>query len=177
VISALQEKSVAVNDAMKNAQTDEANNFYKPVKRRRKMKWFFTRKIRLTDPLFNGHFVDVKTFYVLHFDKVPCIDFIGEIDITKAFEYIKENLGHELVNAFQHVYFDHDKQQIFFNNSVYVLRGNRMIELTRGYAQILHTPKDYIWADELMTALAAFKVEAPAYQTQVVGFARQPEMN
>jgi len=141
------------------------------------MKWFFTRKIRTADPLFNGHFVDVKTFYVLQFNKVPCISFLGEIDVTKAYAYINEKFGYEVISVFQHVYFDHDKQQTFFNNTVYVLTGNRILELAKGYAQILHTPKDYAWANEMMKALAVFRVEAPAYQTQVVGFARQPEMN
>lgn len=141
------------------------------------MKWFFTRKIKTGDTLFNGHYVDVKVFYVLQFDKVPCVGFVGEIDIVQAYYFIKEKLERQIVDAFQHAYLDHDKQDIFFNNNVFVLTGNRMIEIARGYVQILHTTNDYAWANELMKALGAFKVQPPAYQTQIVGFARQPEMN
>lgn len=150
---------------------------YNPIKRRRKMKLSFVRKIKLTEPLFNGHFIEVKTFYVLQFDKVPCVGFVGEIDVTKAYAFIRESPGYEVISVLQHVYYDHDKQQTFFNNAVFVLTGNRIIELARDHAQILHTPKDYVWAKELMKTLAAFKAETPAYQTQVVGFARQSEMN
>ena len=172
-----QEKIVATNDAMEDIDAKDVNNFYKPVKRRYKMRCFFPRKIKTADPLFNGHFVDAKTLYVLQFDKVPCVCFIGEIDVANAHDYIGEKLRWEVVNVFQHAYFDHDRQQTFFNNTVYILTENRMIELARGYVQILHTPKDYAWADEMMKALAVFRMEAPAYQTQVVGFARQSEMN
>ncbi len=52
-----------------------------------------------------------------------------------------------------------------------------MIELGKGYVQILHTPKDYEWSNKLMKALAEFKINETPVQTQIVGFARQPEMN
>ena len=75
------------------------------------------------------------------------------------------------------MYFDHYEQKIFFNNTVFVLTQNRMIELGKGYAQILHTPKDYIWSNNLMKELAKFKIAETPVQTQIVGFARQSEMN
>jgi len=148
-----------------------------PTKRRYQMKLNFVRRIKVTDQLFNGHFIEVKAFYALQFDKVPCVCFIGDIDVTKAYAHITEVFNCEIVLVYQHMYFDHDEQKTFFNNTVFVLTQNRMIELAKGYVQILHTPKDYGWADKLMKALAEFKIAETPIQTQVVGFARQPEMN
>jgi hypothetical protein len=148
-----------------------------PIKRRYKMKLNFLRRIKVLDLLFNGHFIEVKTFYVLQFDKVPCLCFIGNVDVAKANTHIAEVLGGEVVSVYQHLYFDHDEQNTFFNNTVFVLTRNRMVELGKGYAQILHTPKDYVWANNLMKALAEFKMAETPIQTQVVGFARQPAMN
>ena len=148
-----------------------------PVKRRYKMKLNFLRRIKVLDLLFNGHFIEVKAFYVLQFDKVPCVCFIGDIDVTKAYAHITEVFNCEIVLVYQHMYFDHDEQKTFFNNTVFVLTQNRMIELAKGYAQILHTPQDYVWVNKLMKALVEFKIAETPLQTQVVGFARQPEMN
>src|SRR5689334_7291335 len=119
------------------------------IKRRYEMKLNFLRRIKVLDLLFNGHFIEVKTFYVLQFDKVPCLCFIGNIDVAKAYTYIVEVLGGEVVSVYQHLYFDHDEQKTFFNNTVFVLTQNRMIELGKGYVQILHTPKDYVWPNNL----------------------------
>src|SRR3954471_24651761 len=124
------------------------------IKQRYKMKLNFLRKIKIIDPLFNGHFIEVKTFYVLQFDKVPCLYFIGNVDVTKVYAHISEVLKNEIVSVYQHMYFDHDEQKTFFNNTVFVLTETRMIELGKGYAQILHTPRDYVWANNLMKALA-----------------------
>jgi hypothetical protein len=148
-----------------------------PIKQRYKMKLNFVRRIKVTDPLFNGHFIEVKAFYVLQFDKVPCLYFIGNVDVTKIYAHMREVFNSEIVSVYQHMYFDHDEQTTFFNNSVFVLTQNRMIELGKGYVQILHTPEDYVWADNLMKALAEFRMDETPIQTQVVGFARQPAMN
>jgi hypothetical protein len=162
-------------------QMAEANSYTgkipNSIKRRYKMKLNFTRRIKVTDPLFNGHFIDVKTFYVLQFDKVPCVCFIGNIDVTKAYDHIREVFNYEIVFVYQHAYFDHDEQKTFFNNTVFVLTRNRMIELAKGYVQILYTPTDYRWTNQLMEALAGFMIAETPVQTQVVGFARQPAMN
>jgi len=52
-----------------------------------------------------------------------------------------------------------------------------MVELGKGYVQLLHTPKDYGWANNLMKVLAEFRMDETPIQTQVVGFAGQPVMN
>lgn len=148
-----------------------------PVKRRYKMKLNFLRRIKVLDLLFNGHFIEVKTFYVLQFDKVPCLCLIGNIDVTRAYTHITEVLGCEVVSVYQHLYFDHEEQRTFFNNTVFVLTQNRMVELGKVYVQLLHTPKDYVWANNLMKALTEFRMDETPIQTQVVGFAGQPVMN
>ena len=142
------------------------------------MKWFFTRKIRETGALFNGHLIDVRAFYILEFDSVPCISFIGELNVTDAFKYVDEIYRRDIINTYQHCYFNHAEQKSFFNNTVFVLTGNRMIEMGNNYCHVLRGPANYAWADRLIKDLARFYVinEIPA-QVQVVGFARQAGMN
>lgn len=138
------------------------------------------KKIYINGGLFNGHFVDVKALYVTQFNKVPCITFIGDIDVSKAFGFLKEIFREDITATYQHAYFNHDDKQLYFNNTIVVLSFGRMIELADNYCQVLHTSDQYAWARQLMNDLAKFRMEAitPAFKhTPVVGFAKATEMN
>jgi hypothetical protein len=154
-----------------------AMKIVKLVTRRDKMKLNFTRRIKNMQPLFSGHYIDAKALYVLYFDKIPSVCFIGSVDATKVSEYINEKFRAEMVAVYQHVYFDHDKRETMFNNALFVLTDNRIVEVAIGYVHVLCEPKALTEVNELMKALAEFKMaQVSTYQTQVVGFARQSEM-
>jgi hypothetical protein len=136
----------------------------------------FKRGIANANGLFAGHYVDVRTFYVLHFNKVPCVSFIGEIDTAKAYRYIQDNYRNGVAGIYQHTSFDHDKKNIFFNNTVFVLKDNRMIELANNYCHMLFGNKQYDWADKVMKDLSAFR-QTVATNDKTIGFARSNQVN
>jgi hypothetical protein len=175
VLTVIQEQKKA--NSRNNHHRQNVNS--KPVKRRYKMKLNFTRRIKNVQPLFSGHYIDAKALYVLYFDKIPCVCFIGSIDANAACDYIREGLSNEVIAVYQHTYFDHDKQEILFNNTLFVLTNNRIIEVAIGYVHVMYEPNRLSEVTELMKALAEFKTVAaiPTYQTKVVGFARESEMN
>lgn len=157
---------------------DEQNKNYKPMKRRYKMNLRFRRKINNLSMLFNGHYIDVKALYVLRTGNIPCISFIGEVDVTKVFAYIKENLGADVKQTYQHSYFDHDNREAYFNNTIFIMPNKRMIELGNNYCHLLYEADDYTWAYKLMETLSDFRsVADTTATTQVLGFARHAEMN
>lgn len=144
--------------------------------------WFrFLKRMKITADIFTGHFVDVKAFYAFEFNIVPCITFIGDLDVTKAYTFIKENYKADIISTYQHSYFNHDDKKVYFNCSVVVLTSERMIEIADNYCQLLHTTKQYDWARKLVSDLAQFKIErntAPAFtRTHIIGFAKEAEMN
>jgi hypothetical protein len=140
----------------------------------------FFKRIHIKGEIFNGHFIDVKAFYVAQFNKMPCITFINDMDVTKVFAFVKETFRADITATYQHAYFNHDNKQLYFNNTIVVLSFGRMIELADNYCQVLHTSYQYVWAKQLITNLAQFRAEtiAPAFRhTHVVGFAKATEMN
>lgn len=148
------------------------------IKRRCRMKWFSKRKITNAEFLFNGHFIDVKAFYALEFGCVPCVHFAGEINIAEVYKYVVNVFSHDIVDTYQHSYYDHAEQKSFFNNTVFVLTGNRIIELGNNYCHVLHSTKSYDWGNKVIAALAKYRaVTEVSTQVKIVGFARQPEMN
>ena len=75
---------------------------------------------------------------------------------------------------YQHVYFDHEKQEILFNNTIFVLQRTRMIEITGNYCQVLHRTDQYGWGQSLVMDLAQLRKQAePVKERKVIGFARQ----
>jgi hypothetical protein len=132
------------------------------------------RKKADTIGLFNGHYIDVKVLYVMEFDKIPCLAFIGEIDTSRALAYINAKFATDLISTFQHNFFDHTQDALFFNNTIIVLDGQRMIELGNNYVQILYRPGDFSWADALVKEMVEFKTVQPETS---IGFTRQTTMN
>lgn len=139
------------------------------------MNWNLNkRKIVNLEGLFNGHFVEVKAMYALEFDAVSCVTFIGELDISAAFVFIADNFTAEIKSTWQHSYYDHTARKMFFNDSIFVLSNRRMIELAGNYCQVLHTPKQYNWANDLVAKLSAFRM---VNNTTSIGFTRQATAN
>jgi len=145
------------------------------------MGFRFLKRIKANTGLFNGHFIDAKTLYVLKFKLIPCVTFIGDMDVTKAFTYLAETFNAVIAAAYQHSYFDHCEKNILFNSTIIVLQRKRMIELADNYCQVLYAANDYAFASKLVNDLAQFRIDnnmAPAFKhTHVVGFAREAEMN
>ena len=124
--------------------------------------------------LFNGYFIEVKALYALEFDAVSCVSFIGEVDTTKAFALINEKLKNEIVSVYQHSYFDHNGKKMFFNNTIFILKNKRMIELGNNWCQFLHTTEQHGWANALIEELSQFRI---VNKEPAIGFARQAVAN
>ena len=88
----------------------------------------FLKRININGGLFNGHFIDVKAFYVAKFNAVPSVAFIGEMDVTKAFGFVNETYRADIKAIYQHCYFNHADKCVYFNNTIVVLSFKRMIE-------------------------------------------------
>jgi hypothetical protein len=130
----------------------------------------FKPKIARVNSLFPGHYVDPKVFYALQFNVVPCISFIGELDTGKAFDFIQNTYRHLVTGIYQHNYFDHDKRDFFFNNTLFVLKNERMIELGNNYGQVLHTKDQYDWGQTMIRELSVFHVTGDI--NNEIGFVR-----
>lgn len=138
------------------------------------MIWrIFQRRIINPTAVFNGPFFDVRTLYVIEYDRMPSISAIGEVDGGSVYAFVKERLGASIINVWQHSYYDFQEGGVVFSRSVFQLGGNRMIEVGAEYCEVLHHG-DFGWANELITALAHFRLrpkEAP------IGFARTGNLN
>ena len=135
----------------------------------------FRKDLSKVNNLFLGYYVDPKVFYTVQFNRVPCISFIGELDTSKAFDFIQSIYRNQVTGIYQHNYFDHDKRQFFFNNTLFVLKNKRLIELGNNYCQVLHTKDQFNWGQTMITELSVFHLTGDA--NKVIGFARSNHVN
>jgi len=138
----------------------------------------FNRKIKEVNALFMGHYVDVKVLYAVLYDELPCVNFIGELDTSKTMDFIKNRFKYDIKEIYQHSFFDHDKQELFFNNTVFVLQGKIIIELGNNFCHVLHTKQQYNFGHKLIKELSEFRMAAVTEnEIRVVGFARNNHAN
>ena len=135
----------------------------------------FRKDLSKVSTLFLGHYVDTKVFYTVQFNKVPCISFIGDLDAGKAFDFIQSIYRYQITGIYQHNYFDHDKRDFLFNNTLFVLKNKRLIELGNNYGQVLHTKDQYDWGQTMIKELSVFHVTGDV--NKAIGFARTNNMN
>ena len=133
----------------------------------------FNRNMPVND-LFNGHYVAAGNLYVTLFNRIPNMLFIPEMNTGQVFKHVQEKYGRAIRDILQHSYFHHNEKQVYFNNTIFVLREKRLIELADSYAQILYAARDFEWANTVMRELVEFKTEpVPVKETRIIGFARE----
>ena len=135
----------------------------------------FRKDLSKVNTLFLGHYVDPKVFYAVEFNKVPCISFVGELDTSRTFDFIQGTYRNQVTGIYQHNYFDHDKRQFFFNNTLFVLKNKRLIELGNNYCQVFHTKDQFDWGQTIIKELSVFHVTGDA--NKIIGFARSNHVN
>ena len=146
-----------------------------PLKKEVSMFWKSSkRKLREVIGLFNGHFIEVKALYALLFDDLCSISVIGEIDASKAYSFIQEKMQAEIMITYQHSYFEHTEEKMFFNNTIFILSDKRIIELGNNWCQVLHSPYQNNWASTTIKELSKLKL---TNNSPAIGFARQAAAN
>ena len=104
--------------------------------------------------------------------------FIPELDTSKVYAHMNEKHKWAIIDIYQHNYFNHKDNLLYFNNSIFIMRENRIVELTDTYAQIHYQPKDFNWANEMALELADFRdAPEPVKENRIIGFARDSDAN
>jgi hypothetical protein len=107
--------------------------------------------------IFEHYYLEGKAFYLERFKLIPCATFIDDIDVTKAFEYIRERHKYSIVDIYQSSYYNREQGRQEFSKTYFVLNNKVLIELSGSYARILFPNKAYGFVDELITSLSEYR--------------------
>ncbi len=107
--------------------------------------------------IFENQYIETKLFYVNRFRKIPSITFVDDIDITKAFAYIRDNNKDRIVEIFQTCFYNREEGVQQFTKTIFVLKNKVLIELGNACAEILFDAVSEQFADDLVKALSECK--------------------
>jgi hypothetical protein len=109
----------------------------------------FTQKAINANDVFDDRFLDVKVLYLYYFNRLPNLNYIGQIDGEKLFNAIKEKYADQIKNIHRYRWYKKKNKEYQFGRTMVVFDGNCLIEIATGYCDILHDGQ----CPELVTAI------------------------
>ncbi|MEO5944178.1 MAG: AAA family ATPase [Ferruginibacter sp.] len=106
---------------------------------------------------FESNYIEVKAFYVREYRTTPCISFINNLDVTKAYEYVNKGEAGKVLAIYQRNYYSWQHQRKEFSTTIFKLSNKVLIELGDDYAEVLFTNNNYDYANNLIDVFAEFK--------------------
>ncbi|HTL08177.1 MAG TPA: AAA family ATPase [Chitinophagaceae bacterium] len=121
-------------------------------------------------PLFNNHFVDVRSFYLQEYRQLPSICFIDRVDATKALAYIEAGNCGRVLAVYQRNTFNWQQQSLQFSETVLQLQNHCIIELGEGYAEIYYGAQQFSFVSKLIETLRTFGAapKEQAYEINII---------
>ncbi|MEO8712228.1 MAG: hypothetical protein ABI405_08910, partial [Parafilimonas sp.] len=110
---------------------------FKMTKRKRMLK------TKNTNELFDQYFIEAKVFYMKIFNAVPCVAYIGNVDIKKIFEMINNGSYGKVEDIYQRIYHDWDDDKIYFSKTLFILEDKMMVKLCDDWLEIYFSTKNY----------------------------------
>jgi hypothetical protein len=102
------------------------------------MENIYTQKVISANNVFTDIFIDAKMLYVYHFNLVPSINYIGQIDGEKSFGVIKERFAGDIKDIHQTKWYKTKKKQFQFDTTIIIMDKNCVLELGNNYCEIFH---------------------------------------
>ncbi len=107
--------------------------------------------------IFENNYLEVKAFYVKEYNTTPCISFINNLDVTKAYAYINSGFAGKVQAIYQRNYYSWHHKRQEFSTTVFKLNNKVMIELGDEYAEVLFGNNNYDYANKLMELFSTYK--------------------
>jgi hypothetical protein len=107
--------------------------------------------------VFENQYIETKVFYANSFREMPSLTFMDDVDVTKAFAHITNQLKHLIVDIHQSCFYNRQEGVQQFTRTVFVLSNKMMIELGPSYAEILYTLNGEGFVDKLVKELSECK--------------------
>ena len=107
--------------------------------------------------VFENSYIDGKYFYMREFNIMPCITTIGNLDLSKVFDYINTGLAGKVRATYQRNFYNWAEEKQFFHKTVFKIEDRVMIVLSGDFVEIYHDKSKYSYAENLVKAFAGFK--------------------
>lgn len=121
----------------------------------------------LSTELFYGNSIDAKSFFVQTFKQAPCMIYVGDIDVVKAFAFITGNELLAIRSIYQRNYYAWEEKKLAAAHTIFKLQKNFMIEVGDDYAKILYPVDQFERAKQFSDAFVQFKALPNADEPEI----------
>src|SRR5919107_102665 len=121
------------------------------------MERSITHRTISADSVFGRRFLDSKSLYLFQFNRLPSIHFIKWINGEKAYAGFREKYAPLIVSEHQYRFYDRKRKGYEFDETILILKNNRMIEFNDGYCEILHDGSSNDFVSECTAFVRQFK--------------------
>ncbi len=104
-----------------------------------------TQKVINANSLFDHRFLDANVLYLYHFNQLPCVNFISQVDGEKLFSVLKEKYGSQIKQIHQRHWYKREHKKYEFDRTVLIFEGNRLVELSNNYCEMMHDGSSPEW--------------------------------
>lgn len=108
--------------------------------------------------IFESHYLECKSFYLYCFRQIPCTTYVDDIDIEKAFAYIRETYRDKIVDVYQASSYNRETAKQEFETTLFVLENKILIELDGHYVNVFFPLKMQTMVYKLIDTLNQFKL-------------------
>jgi hypothetical protein len=91
--------------------------------------------------IFGQRFLDAKSLYLYHFNSLPSMHYINNINGEKGYKAFKEAFAKLIQSEHQIRCYDKKRKQYEFDETLLILSNHCIVEFDDGYCEILHDGK------------------------------------
>jgi hypothetical protein len=102
------------------------------------------------------HFMKSKSLYLYHFNQLPNVHFISNIEGEKAYEAFKEAFADKIVSEYQYRWYDKKRKQYQFAETLFILNNHCIVEM-KGYCEILHDGSQSVFIEKCTAVMNRFR--------------------
>lgn len=108
---------------------------------------------------FSHSYINEKAFYVYLFNRVPNVQYLGNLKAGKAFELITGKYKSKLVSVFQDNTYNYEEKQMQFDTTLFEMQNHVLLELGNSYINVLYSRQYPDWLKMLVNELSELKAE------------------
>src|SRR5829696_1362791 len=120
--------------------------------------------------LFDVNYIDAKTFYLQEFGRLPCISYVNNLDVSKAFDYINDGHAGVVVSMYQRSYYNWQDKKLEFSKTLFKLDNMMMIELGYDHADLLFDTSNSEYAYKMVKQFVEYKAseKGEAFEINII---------
>src|SRR5687768_15562759 len=117
---------------------------------------FNNQKMIDANSVFAKRFLNSKSLYLYHFNRLPSMHFISDINGEKAYNAFIEMFSDQISSEHQYRWYQRKKKKYHFDETIFIMKNHCLVEL-HNYCEILHDGTQHDFIEQCTALMNRFK--------------------